>query len=101
MPTAASFVWIMWRRIFFICSLSVPLVRLVESSWVLIGGTSLNHQIIFLRAREKFGSYIFREIIIIAIWALWVHRNIIIFMTPICPLLHGEDFLWRRSRRTP
>ncbi|KAF8665227.1 hypothetical protein HU200_054123 [Digitaria exilis] len=32
-----------------------------------------------LRARERFGLTIFREIIIMAIWAIWTHRNSIIF----------------------
>lgn len=32
-----------------------------------------------LRAREAFVSVIFREVVILAMWSLWVHRNCIIF----------------------
>jgi hypothetical protein len=34
----------------------------------------------FLKAREDFNSVIFREVVIIASWNLWCHRNDIIFM---------------------
>ncbi|KAF8724304.1 hypothetical protein HU200_021333 [Digitaria exilis] len=33
----------------------------------------------FLRAREGFNSVIFREVVIIAMWSIWKHRNSIIF----------------------
>lgn len=32
-----------------------------------------------LRSRERFGSVFFREVIIMVMWALWNHRNTIIF----------------------
>ncbi|KAF8693291.1 hypothetical protein HU200_038675 [Digitaria exilis] len=63
-------------HLFFECPFSQP-------RWIFLGidwGISLNHHIMFLHAKEKFGSNIFREIIIIAMWVLWVHRNIIIFL---------------------
>ncbi|KAF8765713.1 hypothetical protein HU200_008216 [Digitaria exilis] len=53
-----------------------------QACWIYLGiewDTSIDHQLMFLRAREKFGSVIFREIIILAMWALWTHRNSIIF----------------------
>ncbi|KAF8646341.1 hypothetical protein HU200_065918 [Digitaria exilis] len=33
----------------------------------------------FLHARQRFASAIFREIIIMAMWSLWTRRNSIIF----------------------
>ncbi|KAF8647701.1 hypothetical protein HU200_065341 [Digitaria exilis] len=32
-----------------------------------------------LRERERFGLTIFREIIIMEMWAIWTHRNSFIF----------------------
>ncbi|KAF8699720.1 hypothetical protein HU200_034672 [Digitaria exilis] len=62
-------------HLFFQCPFS-------QACWIYLGiewDTSIEHQLMFLRAREKFGPIIFREIIILAMWALWTHRNSIIF----------------------
>jgi hypothetical protein len=40
---------------------------------------TLDHQLMFLKAREDFNSVIFREVIIITSWNLWCHHNNIIF----------------------
>lgn len=62
-------------HLFFECPFS-------QACWIFLGinwDTSLDHQLMFLRAREDFGSIIFREIVILVMWALWAHRNNIIF----------------------
>ncbi|KAF8712024.1 hypothetical protein HU200_028854 [Digitaria exilis] len=41
--------------------------------------TSLDFQTMLLRARERFDSVIFTEVVIMAMWALWTHGNSIIF----------------------
>ncbi|KAF8703419.1 hypothetical protein HU200_032222 [Digitaria exilis] len=41
--------------------------------------TSIGHELTVLHAREKFGADFFREVIILAMWALWIHMNSIVF----------------------
>ncbi|KAF8711301.1 hypothetical protein HU200_029324 [Digitaria exilis] len=41
--------------------------------------TSVDFQTMMLEARVNFGSVIFREVIIMAMWSIWTHRNSIIF----------------------
>jgi hypothetical protein len=53
-----------------------------QASWTFLGiswNTTLDHQLMFLKAREDFNSVIFREVVIIASWNLWCHCNDIIF----------------------
>ncbi|KAF8756303.1 hypothetical protein HU200_011124 [Digitaria exilis] len=53
-----------------------------QACWIFLDihwDTTLDFQAMILRARERFNSVIFREVIIIAMWAIWKHRNNIIF----------------------
>jgi hypothetical protein len=53
-----------------------------QACWTFLGiawDITLDHQLMFLKAREDFNSVIFREVIIITSWNLWCHHNNIIF----------------------
>jgi hypothetical protein len=41
--------------------------------------SSLDYQAMVLNARLRFNSIIFREVFIVGCWAIWCHRNDIIF----------------------
>jgi hypothetical protein len=41
--------------------------------------TNLNPQDMLIRRRRQFNSTIFREVIMIAGWTIWCHRNVVIF----------------------
>lgn len=67
------------KRLFFICSSSAVFSnwcwRLMHVRWNL-GLSALE---MLLQARRDFNSVIFREIIIVGAWAIWKHRNEIVF----------------------
>ncbi|KAF8772419.1 hypothetical protein HU200_005780 [Digitaria exilis] len=53
-------------HLFFSCSLA-------QACWIYLGvhwDLSLHFDIMILRARESFGSIIFREVIIMAMWSI-------------------------------
>ncbi|KAG2655638.1 hypothetical protein PVAP13_1KG026000 [Panicum virgatum] len=62
-------------HLFFRCPFS-------QACWLFLGidwDLTLDPYLMFLRAREAFNSVIFREVVIIATWCIWCHRNDIIF----------------------
>ncbi|TVU36350.1 hypothetical protein EJB05_18282, partial [Eragrostis curvula] len=62
-------------HLFFECPFSVWCWRFVNISW----NTALQPQDMIIRSRRRFGSKIFREIIMVVAWSIWCHRNSIIF----------------------
>lgn len=62
-------------HLFFYCSFSQSCCATLGISWVL----SLPPLHMIIQARQDFGRSIFREIIIVASWCIWCHRNSIIF----------------------
>ncbi|KAF8730536.1 hypothetical protein HU200_016952 [Digitaria exilis] len=63
------------QHLFFNCTF-------VDACWTYLNiqwDTSLDFQTMLLRARERFGSVIFREVMIHAMWSIWTLRNSIIF----------------------
>jgi hypothetical protein len=53
-----------------------------DACWTYLGihwDLSLDFQSMILNARLRFNSVIFREIFIVGSWAIWCHRNDIIF----------------------
>nr|TKW09525.1 hypothetical protein SEVIR_6G108100v2 [Setaria viridis] len=62
-------------HLFFDCPFS-------QACWIFLGviwDTSLDYGQMILKARQEFGKVFFGEIVIIASWAIWCHRNNIIF----------------------
>ncbi|RCV12993.1 hypothetical protein SETIT_2G311300v2 [Setaria italica] len=62
-------------HLFFECPIS-------QACWIFLGinwDVNLPPLDMIIQAREQFGNCIFREIVIIASWAIWTHRNGIIF----------------------
>ncbi|RCV37613.1 hypothetical protein SETIT_8G077800v2 [Setaria italica] len=62
-------------HLFFNCPFS-------QACWIFLGinwDTSLDYGQMILKARQEFGKVFFREIVIIACWAIWCYRNNIIF----------------------
>lgn len=64
----------LWH-LFFNCPFSQACWIFLDIQWDL----SLDFQTMILRARQRFNSVIFREVIIIAMWSIWNHRNSLIF----------------------
>lgn len=62
-------------HLFFLCPFSRWVWRLLNISWDL-AKPPLD---MIIDARQQFGSPIFREIIMVAAWSIWCHRNSIIF----------------------
>jgi hypothetical protein len=69
-----------------------------QACWIYLPGYikwdfALQPELMFLKARELFGSYICREVLIIACWSIWCHRNnIIIFDACSLSFLRWMDF---------
>jgi hypothetical protein len=64
-----------FKHLFFSCPFS-------DACWTFLGvhwDLSLDFQHMVLMARLNFNSVIFREVLIIGCWAIWCHRNDIIF----------------------
>lgn len=62
-------------HLFFTCSFS-------RWCWTFLGvqwNANLDIMEMVIQARRDFGLKIFREIIIVASWAIWTHRNEVIF----------------------
>lgn len=66
-------------KIYGISFLIAHSVKLVGLFWDIQWDLSLDFQTMILRARQRFNSVIFREVIIIAMWSIWKHRNSLIF----------------------
>ncbi|KAF8672683.1 hypothetical protein HU200_049379 [Digitaria exilis] len=63
------------NHLFFCCPFS-------STYWLYLNiqcDTSLDFQTMMLRATESFNSVVFREMVIMSMWAIWTHRNSIIF----------------------
>lgn len=84
----------MWLRSRYLCGFHCPLIQeLMDSNdkMDMLSSTSfllapLAYYVgwiwapdIILDARQQFGSPVFREVVIIACWCIWLHRNTIIF----------------------
>lgn len=81
----------MLMRILCTCSFNV----FSGACWIYLDirwDTSLEFQIMLLRARERFDLVISGEVIIIPMWALWTHRNGIIFYAGVLSFAN-----WKRS----
>jgi hypothetical protein len=64
-----------FKHLFFSCPFS-------DACWTFLGihwDPTLDFQHMVLKARLNFSSVIFREVFIIGCWAIWCHRNDIIF----------------------
>ncbi|KAF8742584.1 hypothetical protein HU200_013586 [Digitaria exilis] len=70
-------------HLFFLCPFSSACWTYLDINW----DTTLDFQTIMLRARESFGSDIFREVIIMSTCALWTHRNSILWHLSVFCLL--------------
>jgi hypothetical protein len=66
-------------HLFFSCPFSCPFSQAYWTFLGIVWDITLDHQLMFLKAREDFNSVIFREVVIIAAWNLWCHHNDIIF----------------------
>lgn len=62
-------------HLFFDCSFSRQVWHLLGINW----DTILEPNEMLLQGRQSFGSKIFREVIMVAVWSIWCHRNRIIF----------------------
>ncbi|RCV21660.1 hypothetical protein SETIT_4G155300v2 [Setaria italica] len=62
-------------HLFFSCPFSQACWIFLDIAWDLNLPT-LN---MVIQARERFGSVIFREIVMVAAWSIWCHRNSIVF----------------------
>ncbi|KAF8659249.1 hypothetical protein HU200_058656 [Digitaria exilis] len=62
-------------HLIFGCPFSSACLTYLNIHW----DTSVNFQTMILQARVNFHSVIFREVIIMAMWSIWTHRNSIIF----------------------
>jgi hypothetical protein len=62
-------------HLFFECHFNKWCWRFVKVQW----NTSLSPQDMLIRARRQFNSIFFREIIMVAGWMIWCHRNAVIF----------------------
>ncbi|KAF8667583.1 hypothetical protein HU200_052785 [Digitaria exilis] len=62
-------------HLFFDCIFSQACWIFLNVQWDL----SLDLQTMILRARQRFNSVIFKEVVIIAMWAIWKYCNNIIF----------------------
>ncbi|KAF8661801.1 hypothetical protein HU200_056756 [Digitaria exilis] len=74
-------------HLFFECPFS-------QACWIYLGiewDTTINHQLMFLRAREKFGSIIFREIIILPCGLCGCTGTALSLMGLLFPLMPGGD----------
>lgn len=85
--TIVLFVWKMWRRPWSIFSSNALLAKHVG---FFCGNFPCRLW------RNLFGSSIFREIIIVASWAIWTHRNRLFFMMPWHALPDGKELSLRR-----
>jgi len=75
-------------HLFFECNFSQACWGSIPISWNL----NLPPLDMMVNAREKFGSQIFKEIVIIACWTIWTLRNSIIFDNGQCSIP-----TWRRK----
>ncbi|KAF8668063.1 hypothetical protein HU200_052458 [Digitaria exilis] len=58
-------------HLFFLCPFSQWCWRFLSIQW----DTSLVFMEMIIQSRRDFQSKVFREIIILAVWAIWTHRN--------------------------
>ncbi|KAF8752695.1 hypothetical protein HU200_011936 [Digitaria exilis] len=67
-----------------------------QACWIYLGvlwDLSLHFDIMILRARQNFGSIIFREVTIMAMWSMGTHHNSIIFDGVHYPSCCGNEVL--------
>nr|TKW03477.1 hypothetical protein SEVIR_7G027000v2 [Setaria viridis] len=62
-------------HLFFNCPFSEACWIYLDIQW----DSSLHPLQMIIQARQRFGSCIIREIVIVACWTLWCHRNSIVF----------------------
>lgn len=62
-------------HLFYDCHFSQACWIFLDIHW----DSLVDFQTMVLKARHRFNYVIFREVIIIAMWAIWKHRNSIIF----------------------
>ncbi|KAF8723006.1 hypothetical protein HU200_022152 [Digitaria exilis] len=92
------------KHLFFCCPFLSTCWLYLNIQW----DTSLDFQTMMLCARESFNSVVFREVVIMSMWAIWTQHNIIIFdegflscmkavTLRVKPRIKGKILIWLSS----